>query len=62
MTQRNWIAFVVTGVTTNGKRFRQKYPYDESGLFMTRGINLWRGSKWREDSDGKRELLARVWN
>jgi hypothetical protein len=49
--------YVVTGVTTNGKRFRR---ITDNWIFAE-GINLWRGSKWLL-RDGKRYLLNRFRN
>ena len=49
--------YIVTGVDTGGKRFKLVY----SDLFWAMGINLWRGSVWKE-INGKRTLLKRVYN
>ena len=50
--------FEVTGVTRNGKRFKQYY----SNSFHAYCINLYRGSVWMRKADGTRVLLKRVWN
>ena len=56
-THQDGDKYVVTGVTTDGQRFRQSY----TAWFWARGINLYRGSKWLL-RDGKRWLIQRVWN
>ena len=48
----------VTGVTTDGKRFKRVYKTQFTALC----INLWRGSVWAVDRNGKRKLIKRVWN
>jgi hypothetical protein len=50
-------SFVVTGVTTNGKRF--KYRYIMPGMAFA--INLYRGSVWGVKGN-KKQLLKRVYN
>lgn len=56
------ISYVVTGVTKDGKRFRKQY----SDSFWALGINLWRGSVWKQtiESPGiiKRKRIKSVWN
>lgn len=52
--------FHVTGVTTDGRRFRQNYS--KEGAWVAFGVNLWRGSVWGVLPDGKRKLLKRVYN
>jgi hypothetical protein len=52
------VRYVITGVDTKGKRFRMY----TSTLFYADCINLWRGSVWEEDDNGKRRLLKRVYN
>lgn len=49
--------YVVTGVTRDGRRFRQTC----GTWFQARCVNLWRGSKWLL-RDGRRYLLSRTWN
>ncbi len=49
--------YVVTGVTTDGKRFAGTY----SSWAHASGINLYRGSKWLL-RDGKRKLITRTFN
>lgn len=61
-TEEAWVRFIVTGEDRHGRRFKLEYPYTAAGQMTAMGINLWRGSKWRQDSSGKRQLLARVWN
>jgi hypothetical protein len=61
-TEKTWVYFIVTGQDRSGRRFKLTYPYNRAGQMTALGINLWRGSKWREDANGKRELLARIWN
>ena len=53
----NNIEYAVTGVTTDGKRFRLSY----SSIMQALGINLYRGSVW-EVKNGKRKLIKRVYN
>lgn len=50
--------YIVTGVDVRGKRFRLQY----SKLFHALCINLWRGSVWLVNDNGKRKLVKRVWN
>lgn len=53
------VKYVVTGKTTDGRRFKR--TFDENGFRWAMMINLWQGSVWQE-TDGKRKLLKRVWN
>lgn len=58
-------SFIVTGITTFGKRFVKTYSCGENGrtAFETAMmINLYKGSIWAELEDGKRKLLKRVNN
>ena len=55
-TQKN---YVVTGVLRTGQRFKAIHT---SNLFYAYGINLWNGSVWEVESNGKRKLLKRVFN
>jgi len=50
--------FHVTGVTTDGKRFK----IVTSDVRYARGINLWRGTKWGVREDGTRKKLVEVYN
>lgn len=50
--------YLVTGYDRNGKRFRIVTP---SYIHM-KGINVWNGSKWEVDVNGKRKLLWRIRN
>ena len=50
--------FVITGVDVYGKRFK---IVTESRTHM-HGINLYRGTKWVEEEDGKRKMIVRVYN
>lgn len=53
--------YIVTGVTTSGKRFKRSF--DKDGVYWAMGINLWNGSVWGiKISDGKRQLIKRVYN
>lgn len=54
----NYTAFIVTGKTTSGKRFKLTYRNALSAF----GINLWRGSVWGLLPNGKRKLLKRIMN
>lgn len=59
----DYTGFVVTGITTNGKRFRLTYKADKPGFYTAMGINLYRGNVWGIRADnGKRKLLKNVWN
>jgi hypothetical protein len=59
----NAVKFVVTGVLRDGRRFPAKtYDNDVGGRMTAFGINLWRGSVWGIDAEGKRFLLKRVYN
>jgi hypothetical protein len=48
----------VTGIDTNGKRFK----IETNNSMQAAGINLYRGSVWEVDKNGKRKLVKRVWN
>lgn len=51
--------YVVTGITTDGRRFKLQYR----SYIMANSINLYRGSLWeRHKATGKRKLLKRVYN
>jgi len=55
----NEFKYLVTGVTTDGKRFSMSF-LEQKWAF---GINLYRGSVWEVHKEsGKRRLLRRVWN
>ena len=54
----DFVGYVVTGVLTNGQRFRKTTVIALYAL----GINLWRGSVWGMKHDGHRQLLKRVTN
>jgi len=58
MKTTEYFGFVVTGVDRDGKRFVRFYK-DAKWAF---GINLWRGSVWGVNTEGKRKLLKRVTN
>ena len=60
---KDFTAFVVTGTTVYGRRFRKEYPATAPGFHTAFGINLWQGSVWgvRKDT-GRRTLLNRVYN
>lgn len=48
----------VTGTDRDGKRFKRVY----SNLHYALSINLWNGSVWQVDENGKRKLIKRVYN
>jgi hypothetical protein len=50
--------FHVTGVDVYGKRFKIVSKHFQHA----KGINLYRGSVWLVNTDGRRKLLWRVWN
>lgn len=50
--------YVITGVDTNGKRFK---PIRTTNRMHAYGINLHRGSLWMV-VNGHRRLIRRVWN
>lgn len=50
--------YVITGVNVYGKRFR----ISTDNAIHAQGINLFRGSVWWENENGKRTLLKRVYN
>ena len=59
----DYTGFVVTGTTTNGKRFRLAYDATAPGFHTAFGINLYRGNVWGVRADnGKRKLLKSVYN
>jgi len=47
-----------TGVTVEGKRF----SITSSQWYFISSLNLWRGSKWLIDFEGKKYLIQRVYN
>jgi hypothetical protein len=49
--------FVVTGVLTNGRRFKAKMYYNWK---WANSINLYKGSVWGVGANGRRTLLKRV--
>ena len=49
------IVYVVTGVDVYGYRFTMRY----ANRIHAFSINLFRGSVWFEDENGKRKLLKR---
>ena len=55
---RKYVRYDVTGVDTRGKRFKITTTCARHAA----GINLYNGSKWGVTDDGKRHLLARVYN
>ncbi len=55
--------FHVTGVDTNGKRFKLTFTGNHAGAMIALSINLYHGSVWGVLFDnGKRRLLKRVYN
>ena len=48
----------ITGVDRYGKRFRIVTAH----AMHAQGFNLWNGSIWGVESNGKRRLLSRVYN
>jgi len=55
-------AYVVTGIDVYGKRFRLRYPPTTPGWMTADGINLYRGTVWLEEANGRRHRLKSVWN
>jgi len=53
------VRYEVTGVLTNGRRFK-KMTFEK--LSHALQINLYRGSVWKRNEDGTRTLLHRRWN
>lgn len=51
--------YKVTGVLTNGKRFPAIYTDNLNYALM---INLYRGTVWRKDDQGKWRKIREVWN
>lgn len=54
--------YVVTGRDYHGRRFRKVYPGTIAGAFFALGINLWNGTVWGVDANGKREAIKRIRN
>jgi hypothetical protein len=53
-------SFFITGLYAySTRRFK---AIRTSSYIHAMGINLWRGSVWQLDSQGKRRLIKRVWN
>lgn len=50
-------SYQITGILTNGKRFK---PIQYSDVQWAMGINLYNGSIWGIKSDNKRVLLKRI--
>mgnify|MGYP003116097314 CR=1 FL=1 len=49
--------YKVTGETVGGERFRL---YTDSNI-QALGINLFRGTVWKKDPEGKWKIIKRVW-
>lgn len=54
--------FDVTGTLVKGERFFNHYHNNYHNIYMTMGINLYRGSVWGVLPNGTRKLLKRVYN
>ena len=52
------MTYHITGVDRNGKRFK----IVTSNPIHAAGINVWRGTKWIVDENGKRKVLQRIYN
>ena len=52
------MTYHITGITRDGKRF--KIVTDNAIHAM--GINVWRGTKWIVNENGKRTVLQRIYN
>jgi len=48
----------VTGTDRNGKRFK----IVTANKIHAEGINIWKGTVWEVDCDGKRTMIRRVYN
>jgi hypothetical protein len=56
--KNRYSSFIVTGVTSWGKRFKVEYSEPQWAF----GINLWKGSIWGVSKEtGKRKLLKRAY-
>ncbi len=49
--------YKITGVDRNGKRFK----IETNSRMHAFGINLWKGSVWKQKQDGGWKLLHRVY-
>jgi hypothetical protein len=58
--KENFIGFIVTGILTNGKRFKKIYSGSSIGYETAKGINLFQGSLWAITMDNKKKLIKRV--
>lgn len=56
--EEKFVCFHVTGVETNGKRFK---IVTKNAVYAS-GINLWRGTKWGVRKDGTRKKLVEIYN
>ena len=52
------MTYHITGVDRFGKRFK----IVTDNCIHAEGINVWRGTKWEVMADGKRKVIARIWN
>jgi hypothetical protein len=48
--------FVITGILTNGKRFKPIHTK------TPQHYNIWKGTIWQLMNNGKRKLIKRIWN
>lgn len=53
------VSYKVTGVTRDGRRFKAIHT---KNYHYAMGINLYRGTVWYKDAEGKWRVLCRVWN
>ena len=60
MTNKLWPingSYVITGTDAKGKRFQ---AFHCNNLLMARGYNVYNGTLWQEDTNGKRTRVM-VW-
>ena len=56
MIRLNTHAYCITGILKNGKRFKPIHT------ITPQHYNIWRGTIWRIDSEGKRKLVTQIYN
>lgn len=58
--KENFIGFIVTGILTNGKKFKTIYSGSSIGYNTAMGINLFKGSVWAITTSNKKKLIKRI--
>ena len=48
--------YTITGILRNGKRFKPIHT------ITSQHYNIWRGTIWKIDSEGKRKLVTKIYH